>query len=480
MRLLTTDVAIIGAGTAGLHARREVERAGKSWLLIEAGPYGTTCARTGCMPSKLLIAAAEAAHRARRAGVFGVQIAQEAIRIDRKAVMERVRRERDRFVDLNARDVETLPAAQRLRGTARFLGPNELAVDDHTRVRANAFVVATGSKPIVPKELEPAGAALLTSDTLFELDQLPESIAVFGTGAIGLELGQALHHLGVRVAFYNPNDQLGPFTDPVVAARFRELLSSDLDLTLGVSITDVREEQGGVVIRHREPGGGRQHERRFARVLSAVGRRPALHSLSLEKTGIELDDKGMPVAHRGTMQCGKSSIFLAGDIDGYRTILHEGVDEGCIAGANAAHFPEVKAHVRRAPLNIGFTFPQLALVGKTYKEVAGGSIAIGESSYEDQGRARVIGQARGHVRVYGDVTSKRLIGAEMFGPGVQHTAHLLAWVVQQELTLTEILRLPVYHPTLEEGIRTALRALGKELDVLKTCLPEDQGDPPGD
>jgi dihydrolipoamide dehydrogenase len=480
MRLLTTDVAIIGAGTAGLHARREVERAGKSWLLIEAGPYGTTCARTGCMPSKLLIAAAEAAHRARRAGVFGVQIAQDAIRVDRRAVMERVRRERDRFVDLNARDVQTLSAALRVQGTARFVAPDELVVDDHTRVRAKAFIVATGSRPIVPRELEPAGAALLTSDTLFELEQLPESLAVFGTGAIGLELGQAMHHLGVRVAFYNPNDQLGPFTDPEVSSRFRQLLSSDLDLTLGISITDVREEGGGVVIRHRESGGGRQHERRFARVLAAVGRRPALHSLALDKAGIELDDKGMPVADRGTMQCGQSAIFLAGDIDGYRTILHEGVDEGCIAGANAAHFPNVKGHVRRAPLNIGFTFPQLALVGKTFKEASSSAIAIGESSYEDQGRARVMGQARGHVRVYGDPDSKRLIGAELFGPGVEHTSHLLAWAVQQELTLAELLRMPVYHPTLEEGVRTALRALAKELDVLKTCLPEDQGDPPGD
>jgi dihydrolipoamide dehydrogenase len=188
----------------------------------------------------------------------------------------------------------------------------------------------------------------------------------------------------------------------------------------------------------------------------------------------------MPLSHRGTMQCGSSPIFLAGDIDGYRTILHEAVDEGCIAGANAAHFPGVTAHVRRTPLNIGFTFPQLALVGKTFKEASSAPCAIGESSYEDQGRARVIGQARGHVRVYGDPASKRLIGAELFGPGVEHTAHLLAWAVQQELTVAEVLRMPVYHPTLEEGIRTALRELGKELDVLRTCLPEDQGDPPGD
>jgi dihydrolipoamide dehydrogenase len=479
MRLLTTDVAIIGAGTAGLHARREVERAGKSWLLIEAGVYGTTCARTGCMPSKLLIAAAETAHRARRAGVFGVQIAPDSIRIDRRAVMDRVRRERDRFTELSARDVEALPAAQRIRGHARFVAPDELHVDDHTRVRANAFVIATGSRPIIPRELEPAGDAVLTSDTLFELEALPDSVAVFGTGAIGLELGQALHHLGVRVAFYNPFDTLGPFTDPALSARFRELLTSELDMTLGVSITDVRVEQGGVVIRHREPGGGRQHERRFARILAAVGRKPSLVALGLENAKLELDANGVPVCDRGTMQCGNAPIFLAGDNDGYRTILHEGVDEGCIAGANAAHFPKVASHVRRTPLNIGFTWPQLAMVGESYKELPEGTFAIGEASYEDQGRARVIGQTRGHLRLYGDRESKRLVGAELYGPGVEHTAHLLAWAVQQELTITELLRMPVYHPTLEEGVRTALRGLAKELEVLKTCLPEDQGDPPG-
>src|ERR1700712_1157074 len=147
MPLLTTDIAIIGAGSAGLHARRAVADAGKSWLLIEGGPYGTTCARTGCMPSKLLIAAADAAYRARRAGLFGVQIAQEAIRIDGQAVLERVRRERDRFTELVARDVETLPAAQRLHGVAQFVGPSELQVGDHTRVQATSIVVAAGSKP---------------------------------------------------------------------------------------------------------------------------------------------------------------------------------------------------------------------------------------------------------------------------------------------------------------------------------------------
>ncbi|MET0340522.1 MAG: dihydrolipoyl dehydrogenase [Polyangiales bacterium] len=476
MRKLKTDVAVIGAGTAGQNARAQVERAGKDWLLIEAGSYGTMCARTGCMPSKLLLAAAQTAHRARRAGLFGVQIAPEAIRVDGQAVLERVRRERDRFSELNAQSVEKLPAEKRIRGIARFVGPTSLEVDDHTHVEAKAIVIATGSKPIVPREIAPLGDAVLTTDTLFELDTLPDSIAVFGTGAIGLELGQALHHLGVRVAFYNPLDQVGGFTDPVVRAGFHELLTAELDLTLGGQVTHVRQEDGCVVIRHRDPKGSHR-ERKFARVLAAVGRRPALEALKLEAAEIELDQAGAPTFARETMQCGSSPIFVAGDVDGDRTILHEAVDDGVIAGANAARFPEVKTRTQKVPLRIAFTTPQMAQIGPPFDEAS--DLAIGESSYDDQGRARVMGQNRGLVRVYADRASQRLIGAELYGPGVEHTAHLLAWAVQQQQTVSTLLSMPFYHPTLEEGLRTAFRVLAKNLSLEVGVLTADSGDSAG-
>lgn len=479
MQTLTTDVAIIGAGTAGLNARSEVERAGKSWLLIESGPYGTTCARTGCMPSKLLIAAGEAARSARRASLFGVQIAPEAIRVDRQAVLERVRRERDRFRDLITQKVLALPASQRISGRARFVGPTELAVDEHTHIVAKAVVIATGSSPIIPRELETLTDHVVTSDSLFELDALPDSIAVFGTGAIGLELGQALHHLGVRVAFYNPFDTLGPFTDPAVAARFHDVLAADLTLALGAKILETRVEAGCVVIRHRDPN-GRQHERRFSRVLAAVGRRPNLPALALEQSGLPLEQTGLPAFDHGSMQCGSAPIFLAGDIDADRPILHEAVHEGCIAGANAASYPAVAQRPRRTPLNIAFTHPQLALVGLTHEQASQQDIAIGEASYDDQGRARVIGQNRGLVRLYVARASGQLLGAELFGPGVEHTAHLLAWSIQQECTVSQLLGMPVYHPTLEECIRSALRNAASQLDLIKGCAPEDRGERVGD
>src|SRR4249920_3776693 len=146
MQEAQVDVAIIGAGTAGLAAYRAARAAGATAMLIEGGTHGTTCARVGCMPSKLLIAAADAAHAVERAPGFGVHH-DGVVRIDGRAVMDRVRRERDRFVNLVLRDVERIPDMDRLRGHARFVDDHTLDVGGHTRVVAKAAVMATGSRP---------------------------------------------------------------------------------------------------------------------------------------------------------------------------------------------------------------------------------------------------------------------------------------------------------------------------------------------
>eukprot|EP01034_Spumella_vulgaris_P037531 gene37531-46302_t len=176
MKQLQTDVAIIGAGSAGLTAYRAARAGGKRAVLIESGPYGTTCARVGCMPSKLLIAAAEAAHALAAASAFGVHPGQ--VRIDGQAVMARVRSERDRFVGFVLEGMEHIPEEDKLRGHARFTGPRELQLDQHTVVQAERIVIATGSSPVVPKEWQQAGARVITSDAVFDWTDLPASVAV--------------------------------------------------------------------------------------------------------------------------------------------------------------------------------------------------------------------------------------------------------------------------------------------------------------
>lgn len=484
MQTLKVDVAVIGSGTAGLNARRQVEKEGRSVVLVESGAYGTMCAREGCMPSKLLIAAADAAHEVAQAGLFGIRV-PDGVAVDGPAVLARVRRERDRFVGFAARETEALPAKQRLRGRARFVGPSALEVrptegqrGDDTRVDASAVVVATGSTPFVPPPFDAICEHVMTSDQVFELDDLPASLAVVGTGAIGLELGQALARLGVRTAFFNPSDSLGPFGDPELRRVARAVLGAELDLQLESELLDAVPQRAGVRLRWRDAR-GREHEDVFERVLVAAGRRPQLADLDLARAGVALDERGRPRWDPTTAQIPGTPVFLAGDASGHRAILHEASDEGRIAGANAARYPSLTAHERRTQLAIAFTDPQMAVVGTPWRELDPDAIEIGEVSYANQGRARVAARNQGLVRLYAERRGCKLVGAELLAPRAEHLAHLLAWSVQQQLTVPQILRMPVYHPVFEEGLRTGLRDLASKLRVTGECRGEDMAEAPG-
>ena len=197
MKQLNVDVAVIGGGTAGLGAYRAAKAHTDSVVMIEGGPYGTTCARVGCMPSKLLIAAAESVHQIEKAPGFGVHPQGEIV-INGREVMDRVKRERDRFVGFVLEGVDEIPAEDKIAGYAKFIDNNTLVVDDHTQINAKRIVIATGSRPAYPAVWNELGDRLIINDDVFNWDDLPESVAVFGPGVIGLELGQSLHRLGVK------------------------------------------------------------------------------------------------------------------------------------------------------------------------------------------------------------------------------------------------------------------------------------------
>src|SRR5690606_30081343 len=183
------DVAIIGAGTAGLSALREVRKATDNFVIINDGPYGTTCARVGCMPSKALIESANAFHRRKQLQELGVHGA-EALHADIPAVLRRVRALRDRFVAGTLRITDEL-GERSIAGRARFVSREEIDVDGR-RIRAQRIIIAAGSRPILPPSWAELGSRVLTSDTLFEQQSLPASMAVVGLGVIGCEIAQAL------------------------------------------------------------------------------------------------------------------------------------------------------------------------------------------------------------------------------------------------------------------------------------------------
>ncbi len=244
-------------------------------------------------------------------------------------------------------------------------------------------------------------------------------------------------------------------TDPEVSTILRQRLEQELDLHTGdeAKLSLAGED---IVI-----GFG---DRKFVAdsVLVAIGRRPNLDGLGLETLGVPLDDHGMPPFDASTARVADLPVFIAGDASGRAPLLHEAADEGHIAGLNAVA-EKPGCFQRRTPIGIVFADPGVAFVGQRFAELDQDRVVIGQVSFENQGRARTAERNYGLMRIYAGAGDGRLLGAEMCVPAAEHMAHLLALAIGQQLTVQDLLRLPFYHPVLEEGLRTALRDLAGQL-----------------
>jgi dihydrolipoamide dehydrogenase len=454
----TVDVAIIGSGTSGLNAMAQVRRAGKTFALINGGEPGTTCARVGCMPSKALIQVADDFHRRTNLGRYGVDGHQE-LAVDLASVMDHVQDLRDTFVDRVLGSSTDHLGEEFIQEYAHFVEPTLIEAGGQ-RIRAARVIIATGSRPMVPMAWQIFGDKVITTDSLFELNDLPASMAVVGLGVIGLELGQSLSRLGVSVTGFDQLGHIGGAQDPEVQRCAVDILSKEFPIHLGhpVSLAEEGEQL-------RVTAGDQSIL--VDRVLCSVGRVPNVEGLGLEKLGVPLDRRGIPAYNPNTMQVGNLPVFIAGDVDGDRPILHEAGDEGRIAGYNAAH-GETAAFRRKVPLSINFCDPNICVVGARWNDLDQATIAIGHLNFAPVGRALIMGKNKGVLRLYGEKASGRILGAEMIGPKGENLAHLLAWCIEQGLTVGRMLRMPFYHPVIEEALQAALYDLYAKVDPKNT------------
>ena len=402
MKKIQADVVVLGGGTAGMGAFRNARLHTDNVYLIENNVFGTTCARVGCMPSKLLIAAAEARHHALHTDPFGVHLDKDSIVVNGEEVMQRVKSERDRFVGFVVSDVEEWPADKRIMGTAKFVDEHTVQIDDHTQITAKSFVIATGSRPVIFPQWEVLGDRLIVNDDVFSWDTLPKSVAVFGPGVIGLELGQALHRLGVKVEIFGVAGAIGGISDPVVAEEAKTVFGEELTLHLDAKTEVKLDAEGNVEVHWEQDGEKGIFHAEYA--LAAAGRRPNVDNIGLENLTVEKDARGVPVADPLTMQTSIPHIFIAGDASNQLPLLHEASDQGKIAGHNAAIFPNIEGGLRRSVIGVVFTSPQIATIGLKYAQVAAkyqpDEFVIGEVSFRNQGREpRYVGKQRPYAFV---------------------------------------------------------------------------------
>jgi dihydrolipoamide dehydrogenase len=457
------DVAIIGSGSAGLYALGKVRPSGKSFVLINGGELGTTCARVGCMPSKAVIQVAEDFYRRNVFNRYGIE-GHGDMSLTIPEAMEYVQDLRDIFVErVLSNSTDSLPEENFIDGYARFVEKDLLEIDTGEFIRAESIIIATGSRPLVPREWASFRDRIITTDEFFELEDLPSSVAVVGLGVIGLEIGQSLRRMGLEVTGMDQLLTIGGLTDPEVARVAIEVIGKEIPLWLGHA-AQVTEADNGML---RVQAGDRVVE--VERVFASMGRTPNLDKLGLADIDIELDARGIPVFDPGTMRIDGTRIYIAGDATGERPLLHEAGDEGRIAGHNAVS-AEPMAFRRKTPLSITFCDPNIVSVGTRYADLDPAVTVTGQIQMGPVGRAMIMSKNKGLIRVYADRASGRLLGAEMVCPKGENLGHLLAWCIQQRLTVGEVLQMPFYHPVIEEALQAALYDLYGKIDV-KNATP---------
>ena len=454
------DLIIIGAGTAGISAYNEAIKYTKNILIINDGPWDTTCARVGCMPSKLLISSANRMHDIQSAKDLGLL---QDIAVNTSSVMQRLHHFRERFIRATLKGIDKWDNSHKISGHAKFIDSHTVEVNGQS-YQAKCFIISVGSRPNIDKALkEELGDKYLSSDEIFELSQLPKSLAVIGSGVIAIELAQAMQRLGVKTTMFARSQKVGALSSPTLQSLAQKELSEEINIKFKILPDQVKKQTNHIKIDFTENNQVQSIEVDY--VLGATGRQSNLDRLGLDRLDPGFTDiKKLPI-NKKTKQLADMPIFIVGDAAPDAPIQHEAAHAGKEVVHNCLNYPEVKPIPALTPLAIVFSHPEMAIVGQSFKQLEQQNIEFirGFASYENQGRALVLAENKGGIEVYIDKKSGKLLGAELFCSQAEHLAHLLAWTIDADQDIHQILAKPFYHPTLEEGLRSALKHARRQL-----------------
>ncbi len=440
------DLLVIGGGSAGYAAARTAAEAGADVGIVDHGPLGGLCILRGCMPSKAILRSSDLIAQMRRATEFGLLPVRAGADlgaiIDRKARLVREFAE-DRISSLRS------PQYTLYEDRAAFVSANEVAVGTRL-VKANAFVIATGS---VPSRLPIPGleeTGYLTSDDLLELRDQPASLLVLGGGAVALELGQFFARIGTSVTLVQRSSHvLSHLDEDVVLPIEAQLRHEGVTLHLGTSLRRVAREgdQRVAVFSHE----GREVQAAGEVILQALGRRPNIDGLNLAAAGV--DTRAGRVVVDDDMRTSQPHIFAAGDVTGLHEIVHIAIQQGEMAARNALRTTGPPERMDgRLKVEVIFTDPQVATLGLSERDCRAQEIPYLSASYpfNDHGKSIILGAAHGHVKLLCRPESGEVIGAHIVGPEAGELIHELIAVVYFRGTVHDLLRMPHYHPTLAE------------------------------
>ncbi len=437
------DLLVLGGGTAGIVAAKTAAGFGSRVLLVESHRTGGDCLWTGCVPSKALIAAADAAAGARGATRFGVSV--EGVEVDFGRVMERVRAAVARIAPVDSPEALTEAGVTVLSGRGRFVGEG-LAEVDGERVHFSQAVIATGAAPAMPPIPGLDRVDALTSETVWDLTSAPRRLTILGGGSIGCELGQAMTRLGVEVTVVEGAPRLLPREDPDAAAAVDRALRADgIDVRVGESVVSVDPCQGDASAGRLHLADGTTVD--FDRLLVAVGRTPRTRDLGLSEVGVDVDERGFVVVD-ARLRTSNPRVWAAGDLTGHPQFTHTAGVHGSLAAGNAVLGVRRSVETTAIP-RVTYTQPELAAVGiDTGRDRDG--IRILTVSHEHVDRAVTEDQTGGLTRLAVD-RKGRILGAVVVGPRAGETLGELVVAVRRGLRTRDLAGITHAYPTWNDG-----------------------------
>jgi len=448
------DVAVIGMGPGGEHVAGTLAERGLRVLGIERGLVGGECPYWGCVPTKMMIRAADALAEARRVAQLAGSVGE--VRPDWSLVARRIREEAtDSWDDSVAADRFTDKGGTLVRGTGRIAGPGQVEVDGTTYAVTRGIVVATGSRPAIPTIDGLSEVDFWTNHEAVEAEELPASLVVLGGGAIGCELAQVLARFGVEVTVIEGGDRLLAKEEPEASEALREVLEREgVSVRTGGRVARVERDGTAGVVVVLEGG----DELRAERLLVATGRRTDLEEVGLGAVGVDTSARAVPVDDRLRVAPG---VWAVGDLTGKGAFTHVSMYQAGIVIRELLDEPGPAADYRALP-RVTFTDPEIGAVGPTEQQAvdAGLRVRVGTAETSSGSRGWIHGPGNeGLIKLVADVDRGVLVGATAMGPAGGEVLGALCVAVHAQVPIDSLRSMIYAYPTFHRGIEDALRDL---------------------
>jgi pyruvate/2-oxoglutarate dehydrogenase complex dihydrolipoamide dehydrogenase (E3) component len=450
------DAIVIGSGQAGASLTARLTGAGMSVAFVERAHFGGTCVNDGCIPTKTLVASAQAAHMARRAGDYGVRIAG-SIDVDMKAVKAR----KDAISERSRSGVENwlrgMHGCTIFWGSARFTGPKQVAVNGEELTAEKIFINVGGraSAPPIPGLDQ---VPYLTNTTMMGVDFLPEHLIILGGSYIGLEFAQMYRRFGSAVTVMEALPRLVAREDEDISSEIvRILVQEGIAVKLGAKALSVARKGNGIVIEIETSNGRAQVE--GSHLLMAIGRRPNTDDLGLDKAGIKLDTRGY-IEVDDQLRTSASGIWALGDCNGRGAFTHTSYNDYEIVAANLLDNDPRRVSDRITAYAL-YIDPPLGRAGLSQAEARATKrpTLVANWPMGRVGRAVERGETEGFMRILIDRDSKQIVGASLLGLNADEVIHEILDLMYAKAPYTTLQRAMHIHPTVSEYLPTMLGTL---------------------